>query len=305
MADLDDVKAFLAVAEAKGFSRAADAMATSKSVVSRRVARLEADLGTRLVTRSSKGVVPTEAGEALRLRARGAFEALDEALQTAAQRAGDLTGVLRITAPIAFGTAHLSGFLADFMRNHPRLKLDVSFADQRIDILAEGFDVAVRMGTLPDSTLVARHIAPLRVAVLASPDYLARHGTPMRPRDLAAHDCIVYGVTEGDLWRFREGDRFTSIRITGRFRSDNAGAILAAALAGVGIAGLPTFMLGDAIGSGALVPLLTDFPVAEQGLFAMRPPGPPPAKTRAFIDALAARFGPEPYWDPCFRQVRT
>ena len=104
-------------------------------------------------------------------------------------------------------------------------------------------------------------------------------------------------MAEGDLWRFREGDRFTSIRITGRFRSDNAGAILAAARAGVGIAGLPTFMLGDAIGSGALVPLLTAFPVVEQGLFAMRPPGPPPAKTRAFIDALAAHVGTPPSWD--------
>jgi DNA-binding transcriptional LysR family regulator len=300
--DLGDVKAFLAVARAGSFSRAAEELATAKSVVSRRVTRLEGDLGTRLFTRSSKGVVPTEEGEALRVQAGGAFEQLDDALQSAARRTGELTGVLRITAPVAFGTAHLSSFLSDFMREHPRLSIDASFSDRRVDILADGVDVAVRMGALPDSTLVARRIAPLRLAVLASPDYLARNGTPSRPRELLAHDCIVYGMPDGDLWRFREGERSTSVRITGRFRSDNPASILAAALAGLGIAGLPTFMLGDAIATGALTPLLTAFPIAEEALFALRPPGPPAAKTRAFIDALANRFGPEPYWDPCSRQ---
>ncbi len=194
MTNLDDVKAFLAVANAGSFSRAAEQLSTAKSVVSRRVARLESDLGTRLFTRSSRGVVPTESGEALRIGADSAFEQLHYVLQSAAQRTGELTGVLRVTAPVAFGTTHLSGFLSDFMREHPRLNVTISFSDRRVDILADGFDVAVRMGALSDSTLIARRIAPLRLAVLASPDYLARHGTPSRPRDLAAHDCIVYGV---------------------------------------------------------------------------------------------------------------
>jgi DNA-binding transcriptional LysR family regulator len=136
--DLGDVKAFLAVARAGSFSRAAEELATAKSVVSRRVTRLEGDLGTRLFTRSSKGVVPTEEGEALRVQAGGAFEQLDDALQSAARRTGELTGVLRITAPVAFGTAHLSSFLSDFMREHPRLRIDASFSDRRVDILADG-----------------------------------------------------------------------------------------------------------------------------------------------------------------------
>lgn len=297
MVDLDDVKAFLAVAEAGSVSGAALAMATSKSVLSRRVARLEDDLGARLFTRSSKGITPTEAGEALLARAAHAFEELSEALNDAAQRSGELTGLLRVTAPIAFGNAHLGGFLVDFMRDHPKLRLDASYTNGRADILAEGFDVAVRMGALPDSTLVARRIAPMRVAVAASPDYLAKYGAPVRPRDLAAHECITYGVPEGDLWRFRGKDRVTSIRVTGRIRLDNAETILAAARAGMGIVALPTFVLAEALRSGALVPLLTMFPMIEQALFAVRPPGPPPAKTRAFIDALAIRFGPEPYWD--------
>ena len=291
MADLEDVKAFLAVAEAGSFSGAALAMATSKSVASRRVARLEDDLGTRLFTRSSKGITPTEAGEALRTRADSAFGELAEALHDAAQSSGELTGLLRINAPLALGTAHLAGFLVDFMRDHPKLKLDVSFTNRRVDILAEGFDLAVRIGGLPDSTLVARRIAPMRIGVVASPDYLEKFGTPTRPRDLAGHDCIVYGVPGGDLWRFRGNNRLASIRVTGRIRSDNAQTMLTAAIAGIGIAAMPTFILAEAIERGALVPLLTRFPMIEQGLFAVRPPGPPPAKTRAFIDMLVARRG--------------
>lgn len=301
LVDLEDVKALLAVAEAGGFSRAAEQMAVSKSVVSRRVSRLEQDLGAQLLTRSTRGVVMTEAGETLRSRARQAFDALDDALAGIARREGELTGLLRVTAPISFGAAHLSTLVAAFMVAHPKLKLDISYSDRQVDILAERFDVAVRMGTLIDSTLVARRIAPLRVAVLASPSYLATRGTPRRPRDLSAHECIVYSVPDGDLWRFRDGERFTAVRIAGRLRSDNAEAMREAAIAGVGIVGLPTFMLSDAVATGALVPLLTAFPLAERGLFAVRPPGPAPAKTRAFIDALVTRFGPEPSWDPCYR----
>lgn len=296
--DYDDVKCFLAVAEVGGLSRAAHRLATSKSVVSRRITRLEREIGTRLLTRSARGVVSTEAGEALRLRARVAFDELDGALQDAAQRQEELTGLLRITAPIAFGNTHLAPMLATFMDAHPRLLIDMSLSDRRVDILADGYDLAVRMGALQDSALIARHIAPLRLAVLASPAYLARRGLPVRPRDLADHDCIIYTVPGGDVWRFREGARFTAIRVSGRFRSDSPEAMRTAALRGHGIAGLPTFMLGNAIADGLLVPLLTAYPVAEAGLYAVRPPGPPPAKTRAFIDALAARFGPEPSWDP-------
>ena len=304
--DYDDVKCFLAVAETGGMSRAAQRLGTSKSVVSRRITRLEEAIGSRLLTRNARGVVLTETGEGLRLRAGAAFDELDGALQDAARHQEELTGLLRITAPIAFGNAHLAPMLATFMDAHPRLYIDVSLSDRRMDILTDGYDLAVRMGALPDSALIARRIAPLRLAILASPAYLARRGSPVRPRDLADHDCIVYTVPGGDVWRFREGARFTSVRVTGRFRSDSPEAMLAAALGGYGIAGLPTFMLGNAIADGLLTPLLTDYPVAEAALYAVRPPGPPPAKTRAFINALAARFGPEPSWDPgCAIHVRT
>ena len=303
--DYDDVKCFLAVAEAGGLSRAALRLSTSKSVVSRRIARLEADIGARLLTRSVRGSMLTEAGQALRLRAGPAFDELDGALLDAASSQEELTGLLRVTAPIAFGTTHLAPLLTEFMDAHPRLRLDLSLGDRRVDLLAEGFDIAVRMGALPDSTLIARRIAPLRLAVLASPDYLARYGVPARPRDLVDHDCIVYTVPDGDIWRFREGARFTSVRVAGRFRSDSPEAMRAAAIAGHGVAGLPTYLLGNAIADATLVPLLTTYPVAEAGLYAVRPPGVPPAKTRAFIDALVARFGPEPSWDPDHSTLRS
>lgn len=297
MTDLDDVRAFLAVAEASSFSGAALAMATSKSVVSRRVARLEAELAVRLFTRSSKGVSTTEAGDMLRLRATAAFDELAGALGDVARSAGELTGLLRITAPVAFGTAHLADFLTEFMYHHPQLRLDASFTNGQVDILADGFDVAVRMGRLTDSTLVARRIAPMRISVVASPGYLERRGTPHNPRDLGAHECIIYGVPGGDLWRFKGEPRTASVRVMGRIRSDNAETMLAAATAGMGIAALPTFILSEALAKGAVVPVLPSYSIVEQALFAIRPPGSPPVKTRVFIDALAKRFGPEPFWD--------
>lgn len=296
--DYDDVKCFLAVAETGGLSRAAQRLATSKSMVSRRITRLEKETGARLLTRNARGVVLTEAGEALHLRAGSAFDELDGALLDAARHQEELTGLLRITAPIAFGNTHLAPMLTAFMDAHPRLRIDMSLSDRRVDILTDGYDVAVRMGALPNSALIARRIAPLRLAVLASPAYLKQRGWPTRPRDLADHDCIVYTVQGGDVWRFREGARFTSVRVTGRFRSDSPEAMRMAALGGHGVAGLPTFMLGNAIVDRSLVPILTDYALVEAGLYAVRPPGPPPAKTRAFIDTLAARFGPETSWDP-------
>ena len=291
MIDLEDVRALLAVAEAGGFGRAAAQLGISKSVVSRRVGRLEQDLTVRLLTRSTKGVMLTEAGKVLDAKARHAFGLLEEAFNEAARADGELTGQLRVTAPVSFGVAHLSSFVSEFMTAHPKLKMDVSYSDRRVDILADRFDVAVRIGSLADSTLVARRLAPLRICMVASPDYLSRHGRPLSPRDLTAHECIAYSVPDGDLWRFRQGKRFISVRVTGRLRLDNADAMREIAIAGAGIAGLPDFILGDAVASGALVALLEAFPTEEQGIFAVRPPGPAPAKTRAFIDGLVARFG--------------
>lgn len=294
---LDDLRAFLAVADSGSFTSAALEMTTAKSVVSRRVTRLEKFLGTSLFVRSSKGVTTTDTGTALRKRAADAFSELNDALLDAAQRSGELTGLLRITAPIALGNAHLADFIADFMRRHPKLRLDASFTNRKADILADGYDVAVRMGALKDSILVARRIAPMRICIVASPDYILKCGAPTSPRDLAQHECIIYGIPGGDIWRFQSASRVNSVRVAGRIRSDNANTNMASAIAGLGIAAMPKFIVGDAIRRGSLIPLLTGFPVIEQGIFAVRQPGPANANTRAFIDALAKRFEEEPDWE--------
>ncbi len=302
--ELDDLRAFVAVVEAGGFSRAAARLGLAKSIVSRRVSRLEASLGARLLARTTRGVSPTEAGAAFHARGVRVLAELDEAREEVAGREGGVAGTLRIAAPLSFGTAHLAPALARFAAEHPRVALDVAYGDRLVDLVAERFDAAVRIGTLAASSLVARRIAPVRLAAVASPAYVGRRGAPERPEDLAAHDCLVYSAAPdgGEAWRFRGGrGGLVSVRPHGRFRADNGEALLAAALEGLGVAVLPTFLAGGALGSGALLPLLAAFPMPEHGLHVVRPPGgPAPARLRALTDFLAARFGPEPYWDPCW-----
>ncbi len=302
--ELDDLRAFVAVVETGGFSRAAARLGLAKSIVSRRVSRLEASLGgARLLARTTRGVSPTEAGAAFHARCVRVLAELDEAREEVAGREGGVAGTLRIAAPLSFGTAHLAPALARFAAEHPRVALDVAYSDKLVDLVGERFDAAVRIGTLAASSLVARRLATVRLAAVASPAYVGRRGAPERPEDLAAHDCLVYsaGPNGGETWRFRTGRGTVALRPHGRFRADNGEALLAAALEGLGVAVLPTFLAGGAIGSGALLPLLAAFPVPEHGLHVVRPPGgPAPARLRALTDFLAARFGPEPYWDPCW-----
>ena len=301
--ELDDLRAFVAVVEAGGFSRAAARLGLAKSIVSRRVSRLETSLGARLLARTTRGVSPTEAGAAFHARGVRILAELDEAREEVAGRQGSVAGTLRLAAPLSFGVAHLAPALARFAADHPRVALDVAYGDRPVDLVAERFDAAVRIGALPDSSLVARRLAPVRLVAVASPAYLARRGAPGKPEDLADHDCLVYSAAAGggEAWRFRAGRGSVSVRPHGRFRADNGEALVAAALEGLGVAALPTFLAGEALRSGALVPLLEAFPMPEFGLHVVRPPGgPAPARLRALIDFLAARFGPEPYWDPCW-----
>lgn len=302
--ELDDLRAFVAVVETGGFGRAAARLGLAKSILSRRVSRLEASLGgARLLARTTRGVSTTEAGAAFHARCVRVLAELDEARDEVVGREGGVAGTLRIAAPLSFGIAHLAPALARFAADHPRVALDVAYDDRPVDLVGERFDAAVRIGTLADSSLVARRIAPVRLVAVASPAYVERRGAPERPEDVSAHDCLVYSATPngGETWRFRTGRGTVTLRPHGRFRADNGEALLAAALEGLGIAVLPTFLAGGSLGSGALLPLLEAFPVPEHGLHVVRPPGgPAPARLRALIEFLAARFGPEPYWDPCW-----
>lgn len=292
--------AFVRVAEAGSFAGAAARMGLAKSIVSRRVARLEEDLGAKLLTRTATGAQRTATGEDYYVRAAAILADLEAAREAVASAASGLAGPIRLTAPLSFGVAHLAPALADFAAAHPAIDLDILLDDRSVDLVGGGFDLGVRIGDLPDSSLVARRIAPVRRALLGSPAYLAARGVPEHPRDIAGHDVLAYA--NNDRWRFRVGDRWEHVRGKARLRANNGELLRAAAAAGLGLVVLPSFIAAPTIESGALVTLLPDYPLEETGLYALMPPGrATTARVRALVDFLVARFGPEPSWDPCWR----
>lgn len=300
--DLLDVLAFVRVVETGAFSRAAERMGMSKSILSRRVARLEEQLGARLLTRSAQGAQPTDAGQAYYERAGSALAELEAAQEVVAEAVTQVAGPIRLAAPLSFGIEHLAPVLADFAAEHPRVELDISFDDSTVDLVAGGFDLAVRIGNLPDSSLVARRIAPSRRVVVASPAYLDARGRPQHPRDLSAHDMLVY---PHDQWRFRVGKGWETGRAKPVLRADNGEMLRAAAVAGLGLCILPSFIASPALQAGTLEVVLKDHPLEEAGLHVVMPPGrATTARVRALVDFLADRFGPEPAWDPCWMAGR-
>ena len=300
--DLVDVLAFVRVVETGTFARAAERMGLSKPVLSRRVARLERQLGARLLTRTARGAQPTEIGQSYFERASAILAELEAAQEVVAQAVTQVAGPIRITAPTSFGAAHLAPVLAEFARAHPLVELDISFNDRFVDLAGSGFDLAVRIGSLPDSALVARRIAPVRMHIVASPDYLRDAGRPQSFADLAGHAALQY---RGESWRFCEGDGWHAPRVRHVMRSDSGDMLRAAAEAGLGLAILPAFIAAPGIASGALEVVLGDRKIWEGALHAVMPPGrAATARVRALVDFLADRFGPEPAWDPCFAAER-
>ncbi|HYE28613.1 MAG TPA: LysR family transcriptional regulator [Allosphingosinicella sp.] len=296
--DLLDVLAFVRVVETGAFSRAAERMGMSKSILSRRVARLERQLGARLLTRTAQGAQPTEVGQAYFERASNVLADLEAAEEVVAEAVTQVAGPVRLSAPLSFGIEHLAPALADFAEAHPRVELDISFDDRPVDLAAGGFDLAVRIGALKDSSLVARRIAPVRKVAAASPAYLDARGRPEFPSDLAGHDILLYA---NEQWRFRVGGKWEYVRGPPRLRADNGEMLRAAAEAGLGVCILPSFIVAPAFERGALEPLLRDYPLEEGGLYAVMPPGrSTTARVRALVDFLLQRFGPEPQWDPCW-----
>jgi DNA-binding transcriptional LysR family regulator len=295
--DLLDVLAFVRVVETGAFSRAAERMGMAKSIVSRRVARLEELLGARLLTRSAQGASPTDVGQAYFERASNILAELEAAEEVVAEAVTQIAGPIRLSAPLSFGVQHLAPALAEFAAEHPRVELDISFEDRPVDLVAGGYDLAIRIGALKDSALIARRIAPVRKVAVASPDYIERRGRPEHPRDLANHDILLYA---NETWRFRVGKAWEHVRGQPRLRADNGEMLRAAAIAGLGICILPSFIAAPGFEAGTLVPLLSDFPMEEGALQAVMPSRATTARVRALVDFLVARFGPEPSWDPCW-----
>ncbi|WP_255448321.1 LysR family transcriptional regulator [Telmatospirillum sp. J64-1] len=299
MPDLEDIQIFNAVVESGSLTQAATRLGMSKSVVSRRLAKLEADLGTPLLARTTRGLSLTEAGVDFRPFAERMIADL-QAARDALSRQGEATGRLRIAAPTSFGNSHLAPVLAELALRHPRLEINCAYSDRLVDLIREGFDAAVRIGALADSTLIARRIAPISAVLVASPAYLARNGKPATPADLANHDAIPHGEA---TWQFRHKGRTFTHRPRGRFIADSGPAELAAVIAGLGIAMMPTFLAGPAIKRGEVVTVLDDYEIPEVGLYIVRPPPaePVPNKVRLLTDILVEKFGNHD-WDRCPRR---
>jgi len=295
--DLEDMRSFVEVVDRGGFNRAAVRLGVSKSIISRRIAALEADLGVRLLTRSTRGITPTEAGLEFKARCERILAEVAEARDAVVRQGGDMVGRLRIAAPLSFGVRHVAPLLAEMAERYPRLEIEVAFADRVTDLIGERFDAAVRIGALRDSSLIARRIAPVRSVLAASPAYLARHGRPSSPDDLLRHQCLIYTGSAVLDWSFRFGRRWVTIRPSGRLRSDSGDVLLKWAIAGLGIANLPSFLTSEAVRDGTLESLLPEYTMPEFGVYVVRPPGPQvPAKVRALIDIMVERFSGNADW---------
>ena len=297
--DLDDLRAFVAVVENGGLNRAAERLGMSKSIVSRRIARLEDDFGARLLSRTTRGVTPTEAGLELKGRSERILAELEEAREAVAQQSGEVIGRLRVSAPLSF-VNFIAPILGDMACRHPKLELDVSFSDRSVDLVGEKFDAAIRVGNLRDPNLIARRLAEVQAMVVASPAYIERRGAPETPHDLLKHSCIIYSGAAVPELRFRKGKDIIAVRPEGRLRADNGDAQVAWAVHGLGIAVLPAFFLIQPLEDGKLVRLLRDYALPELGIYVVRPPGAYlPGKVRVLIDTLVEHFERFPIPDSC------
>ncbi|RZI43637.1 LysR family transcriptional regulator [Herbaspirillum sp. HC18] len=301
MEHLAEMMTFAKVVETKSFSAAAMALKTSKSLVSKQVGNLESVLGVRLLNRTTRRMSLTEIGAAYYEHCARIAQEIDAAAETVTQLQAEPRGVLRLTSPVIFSSLHLAPAIADFLKRHDKVEVELDATDRLIDIVDEGYDLAIRITDHPAPTMVARKIAPVRFVTCASPEYLARRGTPRTPQDLLNHDCLVYqgapAVRSG--WRYIAGNREVSLNVNGRCRVNNSEALLQLALDGMGIVLFPTYILGHHLKSGRLKLILPDSVAnPDTSLYATYLPNRyMQPKVRAFIDHLIAYFGPQPHWD--------
>lgn len=296
----ETLQTFVAVVEAGSFSAAAARLDCAKSAASRQVAALEGHLGVQLLNRTTRRLSLTDAGREFYERAQRILADLEEAELSVAAEQTALRGRLRLAAPLSFGLRHLAPALDEFLADHPELVLDLDLDDRRINLVEEGFDLALRIGELADSSLVARPLAPIRMQLCASPAYLRRHGTPQTPADLAFHAGLVYGnIPEAQQWRFLDAnDKVHSVKVPARLRANNGDVLVQAALAGLGLVVTPTFIAHRALAAGELVPVLPEYRAPGTRAYAVYPSRRHlPQRVRVLIDFLAQRFGDMPYWD--------
>jgi DNA-binding transcriptional LysR family regulator len=297
---LTSMSVFVKVVARRSFAVAARELRLSRAGVSKHVLALEQSLGVRLLNRNTRRLSLTEVGTVVHERYARILEEIDEVEASAGALQMTPRGVLRVASSVSFGIAHLAAAIADYLAKYREVSIDLVLNDRTIDLIEEGFDVAVRVGHLADSSLIARRLAPIRLVLCTSPEYLARYGAPTHPSDLQHHDCVVYIFREGHgEWRFVGPDGAEeTVHISGRLRANNGNLLRVAVLKGQGIGLAPTFLVGEDLAAGRLLRLLPDYAPVEEDLAAVYPHRRQlSAKVRSFVDFLAERFAREPEWD--------
>lgn len=285
---LEAIETFVTVVETGSFSKAADQLSVSKSHVSRQIANLESHLDALLLNRTTRQVTLTDVGQGFYPTCRDLLSSLREAEQAIIDQQHKASGPLKVSAAGQFGEDFIAPAAIQFMARYPQVRVHLDFTNRLVDMVAEGYDLAIRAGTLQDSSLIARRIAQRKLWVCASPSYLTRNGTPNDPHALRNHNCLVGTL---DSWRFREDSRHISVRVSGNWRSNNGRALVHAARADLGLVQLPSFYLQPFVSSGELIPVLADFAPTDTGTWAVYPSNRHMSqKVRLFINFLVETF---------------
>jgi len=298
----ENMDTFIRVVEAGSISAAADRLGVAKSAVSRRLKELEKHLGVELFHRTTRQMNLTDTGRAFYHQAVRILDDVLEAEIATSQAHGTLKGSLKIALPSSFGLMHMGTVINDFLKEHPQVEFDLDFNDREVDLIQEGFDLAIRIANLPDSSLIARRFAPVKTVICASPDYLKQMGTPRSPDDLIEHQCLVYSLLRDfEYWHLTDarGNEIKT-RIHPYLKASTGEFLRDAAVEGRGIIHVPTFIAYKEIESGALVPLLNEYSTSQINAYAIYPQTRHLSqRVRTFVDFLVKRFEGTPYWDLC------
>jgi len=301
MSVFEEMNAFVKVVDAGSITGAANRLDTAKSAVSRRLSELETRLGVQLLKRSTRRMSLTETGKSYYEQCVRILADIEETESAITTENAALKGKLRITAPLSFGVLHLSSAVADFMEEHPELTLDVQLSDSQINLIDEGYDLAIRIADLNDSMLITRRLTSIKMIACASPSYLKQHGTPQTPDDMIDHAFLHYGNRTDSIWSYRDKQGNAGRVRLNRVLSANNGSFLRdIAIANRGLMIEPVFIVHKAIECGELIPILQDYQWATLNAYAVYPPTRHLShRVRIFIDFLVQRFGDNPYWDAC------
>jgi DNA-binding transcriptional LysR family regulator len=291
--DLEGLAVFAKVAELRSFAGAAAELGLSKPTISKAVSRLEGRLGTRLFNRTSRRLALTDAGQQLLERASRMLSEAEAAESEARAQSATPRGRVRLAVPMSFGLREIAPALPEFFAAYPQVSINLHLSDETVDLIGEGFDMALRIAALPDSSLLARRLCAVPRALVAAPAYLKAHGTPKHPRELTQHVCLGYAYLPApDVWRFRnrKGQEVT-LRVEGPLRANNADALMPALLAGHGLAVQPEFLIRDELAKKKLVAVMGDWSLPEIALHLVLPPGGPrPARVEVMAEFLRKRF---------------